>query len=656
VTATQDLQYTQEGAYLSVATPLGADTLLLRALHGEERLSGLFRFHLELAAQDANLSFEDVVGQSATISIALGEAGTRYLNGVVRRFYQAGTDARFTTYHAELVPWLWRLSLTSDSRIFQDQTVPEIVEAVFTAQGFTDYRLSLTRTYDSREYCVQYQETSLDFVTRLLEDEGIWFYFEHEDGSHTLVLADDASSHPACPGLPAAVRYQSGETGATSADAVAACTFEQQLAVGKYVVDDFNFETPANDLVQEQEAEGGDSAASLFEYPAGYGETTAGEQRVGLRLDGQRWARTLLRGEGFAHAFSAGHTFTLVGHEREAANTQWVLHRVTHHATLTDYRNRFEAFPGTAAFRPPRRTPRPRIAGTQTALVVGKAGEEIWTDEYGRVKVQFHWDRVGQQDEHSSCWVRVAQGWAGQGWGSIFIPRIGQEVVVAFLEGDPDRPLITGAVYNATQTVPYTLPDEGTKSTIKGNSSKGGGGNNEFRFEDKKDSEEVYLHAQKDLQIKVLNDQTTTVTQNRTTTVEEGNDSLTVSQGDRTVTVSTGNETHQVQGTRDLTVTGAETHTSQAGYEHTVTGDYKLTVSGNLTIEVAGSVTIKSAQSLQLNALQDLTAQAALNLTNKAGMAMNNEAGLSLTNKGTASHTVSSDGILTIRGSQILFG
>jgi type VI secretion system secreted protein VgrG len=656
MTATEQASYTQEGVYLSVATALGADKLLLLALHGEERLSGLFRFHLELAAQDANLSFEQVVGQSATVSITLAGGQTRYINGVIRRFYQAATDARFTTYRAELVPWLWRLALTTDSRIFQGQTVPEIVEAVFTGLGLTDYRLSLTKTYDSRDFCVQYQETALDFVTRLLEDEGIWFYFEHADGQHTLVLADDASSHPACPGLPANVRYRSGVAGDTNADAVATCTYEQRVAVGKYVVDDFSFETPENDLVQEQEAEGGDTAASRYEYPAGYTQTAAGEQRAGIRLESHRWDGTLLRGEGRGPAFSAGHTFNLVGHEREAVNTQWVLHRVAHQATLDHYGNRFEAFLGEVPFRPPRRTPRPRIAGTQTALVVGKAGEEIWTDQYGRVKVQFHWDREGQSDENSSCWVRVAQGWAGQSWGSLFIPRVGQEVVVTFLEGDPDRPLITGGVYNATQTVPYSLPDEGTKSTIKGNSSKGGGGFNEIRFEDKKDAEELYLRAQKDLQIQVLNDQTTTVKQNRSTTVQEGNDTLTVSQGNRTVKVSTGNETHEVQGTRDLTVSGAETHTSQAGYEHTVTGDFKLTVSGNLTIEVSGSVTIKSAQSLQLNAMQDLTAQAALNLTNKAGMAMNNEAGLSLTNKGTASQTVSTDGILTVRGSQIQFG
>ena len=307
---------------------------------------------------------------------------------------------------------------------------------------------------------------------------------------------------------------------------------------------------------------------------------------------------------------------------------------MTHQATVNRYSSRFEAFLGTVPFRPPRRTPRPRIAGTQTALVVGKQGEEIWTDQYGRITVQFHWDREGQLDENSSCWVRVAQGWAGQNWGSQFIPRVGHEVVVTFLEGDPDRPLITGAVYNASQTVPYALPDESTKSTIKSNSSKGGGGSNELRFEDKKGEEEVYVHAQKDLQVKVLNDETRTVTQNRTTTIEEGNDTLTVSQGNRTVTVSTGNETHDVQGTRDLTVTGAETHTSQAGYEHTVTGDFKLTVSGNLTIEVSGSVTVKSGQSMQLTSLQDLTAQATQNLTNKAGISMTNEAGVSSDQQG----------------------
>jgi type VI secretion system secreted protein VgrG len=234
---------------------------------------------------------------------------------------------------------------------------------------------------------------------------------------------------------------------------------------------------------------------------------------------------------------------------------------------------------------------------------VGKAGEEIWTDKYGRVKVQFHWDQLGTSDENSSCWIRVDYGWAGKQWGGIFLPRIGQEVLVSYLEGDPDRPLITGAVYNSEQTVPYTLPDEQTKSTVKSNSSKGGGGFNEIRFEDKKDSEELYFHAQKDQNIvvendrtkKVLHNETNTIKQDRSTTIQEGNDTYVVSKGNRTFKVETGNETYEVKGTRDLTATGNETHTNKANFTQDVSGNYTLKVTGNLTIEATGTISIKSS-------------------------------------------------------------
>jgi type VI secretion system secreted protein VgrG len=298
---------------------------------------------------------------------------------------------------------------------------------------------------------------------------------------------------------------------------------------------------------------------------------------------------------------------------------------------------------------------------------VGKSGEEIWTDAYGRIKVQFHWDQQGTNDENSSCWVRVAQAWAGQGWGSLFIPRIGQEVVVSFVNGDPDCPLVTGAVYNAQQTVPYTLPSEQTKSTIKSNSSKGGGGFNELRFEDKKDAEEVYLHAQKDLKVtvehdrttEVLNDATTTIKQNRSVTIQEANDTLVVAKGNRTVQVQTGDETHEVQGTRSVTVTGDETHTNQANLTHEVTGDCTWTISGNLTIDVQGNVTIqaggsltnKADGSLTNKAGGSLTNEAGTSLTNKAGTTLTNDAGTSLTNKAAVSLTSSGGASLSIGAS-----
>jgi type VI secretion system secreted protein VgrG len=360
----------------------------------------------------------------------------------------------------------------------------------------------------------------------------------------------------------------------------------------------------------------------------------------------------------------AGYKFSLTEHDRTDLNSTYVLQWVSLSATQEHYANSFTAFPATAVFRPCCMTPKPRITGAQTAIVVGKSGEEIWTDTYGRIKVQFHWDQEGTNDENSSCWVRVAQTWAGQGWGSLFIPRIGQEVVVSFLNGDPDCPLVTGAVYNAQQTVPYTLPDEQTRSTIKSNSSKGGGGFNELRFEDKKDAEEIFLHAQKDLTVtvqhdcttEVLNDATTTIKQNRSVTIQEANDTLVVEKGNRTLQVQTGHETHEVQGTRSVTVTGDETHTNQASLTYKVTGDCTWTITGNLTIDVQGNVTMQAGGSLTNKAGGSLTNDAGGSLTNKAGASLTNDAGASLTNKaaisltssGGASQSIGASGMVVI--------
>jgi type VI secretion system secreted protein VgrG len=345
------------------------------------------------------------------------------------------------------------------------------------------------------------------------------------------------------------------------------------------------------------------------------------------------------------------------------------LNWVSHQGSQESYSNAFEAFATTVTYRPPRKTPRPVISGSQTAIVVGKSGEEIWTDKYGRIKVQFHWDQVGKNDENSSCWIRVDQGWAGKSWGGIFLPRIGQEVIVSFLEGDPDRPLVIGAVYNAEQTVPYALPTDQTKSTIKTNTSKGGAGFNEIRFEDKKDSEEIFVHAQKDMNIKiehdrtknVLHDEVNIIKNSRTSTIQEADESLTVSKGNRTVKVDTGNETHEVKGTRTVTVTGDVTYTDKANFKRTVTGNYTLKVSGNLTIDVTGSVTIKSGTALSAEAGTSLTNKAGTSLTNqagtslanKAGLSLDNEAGTTMNNKASAMQTVDGGGMLTLKGGMV---
>jgi type VI secretion system secreted protein VgrG len=686
------MAWTQGNTYLSISTPLGADKLLLRSFAGEERISELFHFSLRMQSETLDLDFTQIVGKSATIGVLLTDGTKRYVNGIVSRFVQAGADQRFATYHAELVPWLWLCDLTADCQIFQNKSTPDIIKQVFTDLGFTDFKDSLTASYDPREYCVQYNETAFEFVSRLMEDEGIFYYFEHADGKHTLVLADDSVSAAAVPGA-ATVAFGT-YTNWEQQNLVTRCDLEQRVISGKFALDDFNFETPSTDLLSSVDSTVATNGSKrrIYEYPGGFLATAKGEARAKLRIEACEQPAKLLRGDGRCRAFLPGYKFTLEKHYRADANAAYVLAGVSHSATWEDYTNSFEAFPAAVPYRPPRRTRKPVIPSTQTALVVGKSGEEIWTDQYGRVKVQFHWDQKGKSDENSSCWIRVAHGWAGKSWGQMFLPRIGQEVVVSFLEGDPDRPLITGAVYNAEQTVPYALPGEQTKSTVKSSSSKGGSGFNELRFEDKAGSEEVFFHAQKDHNLVIENDrtkqvkhdETNTITNNRTTTVSKGNESLTVSKGNRTVKVDTGNESHEVKGTRSVKVTGDETHDDAAKFTHTVKGDYALTINGKLTITVDGDITLKSTGgNITTEASQaysnksgttfsneagtamsnkagtsltnkssggDLTNDSAMNLTNKAGMSMTNEAQISLTNKASASQTVDGGGMLTVKG------
>jgi len=637
--------YAQENTILAVSTPLGADAVYLTALRGEERISGLFRFELDLASPDRALDFAAIVGQGVTVTIRLSGGGSRYLHGVVTRFRQAGSvqdtgGQPQTIYRAEVHPWLWFLTRTSDSRIFQEKSVPDIVKQVFDDLGFSDHKAELTGTYAPREYCVQYQETAFDFVSRLLEEEGIHYYFTHEDGKHTLVLADDSAGNPPCPEL--AEARSTGPMGGSTQDedAIVECELAQEVVAGAFAQTDYSFQTPSTSLLSE--AAGEDPKLALFEYPGGYADKGAGDALATRRIEAEEANAKRLSGRSLCRTFTSGHTFKLLEHARDDANGEYLLASVVHTADNDEYRNSFEAIPKAVPYRPPRLTPRPVIPGAQTALVVGKSGEEIWTDEHGRIKAQFHWDRLGKKDENSSCWIRVAQGWSGQGFGIFFLPRIGQEVVVSFLGGDPDRPLVTGSVYNAEQTVPYALPGEQTKSTMLSRSSKEGAAGNELRFEDKKDSEELYMHAQKDMVVEVENDwtisvthdqtvgidndqsvtvgndQTISVTKNRTVTVEEGDQTLTVSKGNRTVDVSKGNETHSVKGTRDLAIDGAESHTNKADFIHEVKGNYILKVKGNLTIE-AKAVTIKSEKAMTLKSGDALKGEAAADLTLKGG-------------------------------------
>lgn len=671
---------TQTGSHLAVTTPAGDDVLILRGFNGQEGLSMPFHFTLEMVSTQSDVDFSKIVGKAATVQVIGASDSTRYISGLITRFVHAGTTSRFTHYIADLRPWFWMLTLTSDRRIYQTKSAVDIVKAIFDELGFTDYKDSTTGTYTARDYCVQYGETAFDFVSRLLDEEGIHYYFEHEDGKHTLVLADDADAHQPIEG-PTAIMYKTSGAMIEDADVVTRAQFEQHVVTGKYTVDDYEFTTPATDLVTT--ATGTDGTLEMHEYPAGHSKKDAGDAIAKIRIEAAEVEGKVLSGASTVRNFTPGCTFSLTDHERAEVNQKYLIRSVTHMATIDEYTNSFDAIPATVPYRPRSGAPKPRIYSAQTAVVVGKSGEEIYTDKYGRIKVQFHWDRKGTNDENSSCWVRVAQGWAGKSWGTMFTPRVGMEVIISFLDGDPDRPICTGTVYNATQVLPYTLPDEATKSTTKTNSSKGGGGFNEIRFEDKKDSEELFIQAQKDMKVDVLNDRTTTVKNNDTTTVtkdravtvSEGNDTYTVSKGKRTLAVTEGDEAHTVGGKRGVDVTGDEKHTNAAKFTHEVTGDYTLKISGNLTIESSGSISIKSGTTfaneagtalsskagtdLSIEATAGLKAkgatvatEASTTLTNK-GVSITNDASAELNNKSGGMQTVQAGAILTVKGAMV---
>jgi type VI secretion system secreted protein VgrG len=618
--------FSQANRRLRIETPLGTDALLITALGGTEAISSLFSFQAELLGHDEHADFDAIVGQNVTISIA-ASGGRRFLNGIVSRFSQSGTVGDHARYHAEIVPWTWFLTRTTDCRIFQEKSVPDIVRQIFGEYGFTDFRFRLTGTYDTWEYCVQYRETDYNFIARLLEEEGIFFFFEHENGKHTLVLADSPRALQPCPVL-SSVRFMQQQTATTEEeDVVTWFTKEQEVRAGRWSATDYNFETPSLDL--SASATGSDPRGyEIYDFPTGAMTRDRSDRLVRARQQEEDASRIVFRGSGYARSFTPGFQFTMRAQGQNGGTTfdgRYLLTGVHHRASesygpgapgAVSYQNEFECIDATVQLRPSRRTRKPVIYSVQTAEVVGPSSEEIFVDNYGRVKVQFHWDREGHRDENSSCWIRVSQGWAGKNWGMVHLPRVGQEVVVAFLEGDPDQPIVVGRVYNGENMPPYDLPAHKTQSGVKSRSTPGGSPDNfnEIRFEDKKGSEQLYIHAERTLTTVVEGSEShsvggsrsTTVGQdetlvvkkgNRTTTLEEGNDSLTITKGNRDTDISQGNDTLFVaQGNIEIGAPAGAYHVTSKTV--LIEGSEKITLScggSSITIE-PGKISISSPQ------------------------------------------------------------
>ena len=660
---------TQAGRPIRVASDLGTDALLLERIQGEEALSTPFRFTLDLLS-DRSIDPASMLRKPLGVVFDLSDGSARHVHGRVSRFALVGKHGALSAYRAEVVPAFWFATLASDWRIFQDKTVKEIVEHVLQGASVPDFEWRLSGNYKKREYCVQFGETNLAFVSRLLEEEGIYYYFVHEQGRHVMVMGDAPSGFEDCPG-PQPIRV-TGQPPATAGapDVVLELAREASVHTAAFALRDFDYLAPAQPVEASMDGQG----EARYEYPGGFKTRGDGDRYARIRMEEQEALRQTVTGRGLARALFAGGKFAVSEHFQREANRKYVAVSVRHQGHVTGYRagetvgaqyeNAFVAIPDDAAYRPPRRTPKPQVRGAQTALVVGKSGEEIWVDAHGRVKVKFHWDRAPGKDEKSSCWVRVASSWAGKGWGALQLPRVGQEVVVEFLDGDPDRPLIIGSVYNATQTPPYAPGSTPWMSGLRTRSTKQGGDKtySELAFSDEKGKERVLLHAERDLALEVENDETHTVGHDRKVTVKsndariisEGNDDLTVEKGNHTVSVAKGHATVNVDtGNHVLNIKkGNRQAAIDTGNDEVVlkTGNQTVTAKvGNITTKAAaGKVTIEALQGIELKVGQSKITidQSGITIT---GMMVKLDGKVQTSVNGTMTE-VKASGILTVKG------
>jgi type VI secretion system secreted protein VgrG len=556
------------------------DALQFRSVSAREEMSRLYEFNvMALSEGDAVIDTGALLGTDAVVTIQTGHDGPRYLHGMVARAGLESSSGSLVAWRLQLRPWLWKLTRRADTRIFQNMTVEAIIKKVF--ENYTgDVVFELQGAFAPRVYCVQYRETDFNFVCRLLEEEGMYFFHRHTRDKHTLVICNAMTSHADVPGY-ASIKYRDSQDQMTDLEAITEWRHTHELTTGKVVLTDYDFLKPATSLLVDHSSTQTTAPAALehYDYPGLYTEKDRGRNLARVRM--QELDAHVLRVSGATTtvpALCVGYRFALQDHVLASENTDHVVLSTHIEAQYAGYESgqgenqfhcRFSAMRYAHVYRPDRSTPKPVIPGPQTAVVVGPSGEEIYTDEHGRVKVQFHWDRLGTNDDNSSCWLRVASQWAGKAWGMISLPRIGQEVVVDFLEGDPDQPLVTSRVYNAVQVPPYALPDNKTVSTIKSQSSKGGttANANELRFEDKKDSEYIWFQAEKDMRHLVKHNSNTWIKANEHRIIG-------------------GNFTEKIHGKQQVTVDGLSNQLTK--------GDHNVTTDANMQLEAVGKFTLWS--------------------------------------------------------------
>jgi type VI secretion system secreted protein VgrG len=614
---------TQDNVYLTITTALGSDQIFLREFKGTESLSGLFAFDLDLyipytvSSSGSNLDLSTLVETEATITICINKK-KRYFHGIITEVTQGGTflhgedqTSEATYFHAKLRPKMWLMTLTEQCRIFQKKTVIEIIKSVLSDHSIDVQDNTSTAGTTQTDFCVQYNESDFNFVLRLMEEEGIAYYFKHADGSHTLTLMDESQPYQALEDAdfstlkvsPYPERPLSGDFSLYN------LRFSEQVVPSKHTFTDYDFEKPETALKVESQGTG--DLREFYHYPGRYTLQDRGTSLSDIRMAALEFPKNSLNAQSDIHMVEVGYTFTLSDEvakglvRNDLGNKDFTIFAIQHQARLElldktkrfspdsafdlTYDNHLTFYKKETPYRPSKTARIPKIYGTQTATVSGKSGEEIWTDDYGRIMVKFHWDLSETQDDEVSCFVRVAQSWADKNWGAFFIPRVGQEVIVTFLNGDPDKPLVTGCVYNATNMPPYG-PDMAVKSGFKTNSSKGGGGFNELHFDDTKDSENFFMQAQKDMTTLILDGQRTTTIQGTKSAghdilkIVEGKRDTTLSKGDDFLTLASGSRTTKISD--DLNLTIGKSATVKVGK------DGMITVDGSLTLNITKDLTI----------------------------------------------------------------
>lgn len=699
---------------VELKTPLPDDTLRLKHFRGREELGRPFQYDLELVSRDHNIQFSKLIGE--TVEARLYVRGKwRIFTGIVNRFSQtsSGQDKNLAFYRATLVPTLWLLTRGSDCRIFlphmfdnNAMSADGIIKMVLGEFGVEFNADGLSATYPKREYCVQYRETHFNFISRLMEEEGIYYFFTHKDGKHVMHLADSRAAHNPNDGF-AEIPYRQASGGTPMAESITDCSLHQEIQPGTCVLSDYDFTVPKKDLVVPADATADWGHAkqrhAVYDFPGGYESREFGEHYARVRIDELQAQVETLRAETDARGVEVGRTFKLKSHPRAPLNREYLITSATYRIDAEQlesgggggpddaiFRCAFAAMSVDVPFRPARLTPRPVIRGPQTAIVVGKKGDEIHTDEYGRVKVHFHWDRWQDYDEKCGIFIRVAQEWAGKNWGAIFTPRVQQEVVVDFLEGDPDRPLITGRVYNGDHKPPYELPTHATRSTIKTNSSKGSEGFNELRFEDKKGEEQIFIHAEKNKDERVKNnsmewigndrhlivkrDQVEQVERDRAETIKR--DHIEKIERDHSLLIK-GKEAIEVTGSRSLKVTGALIEEFKDNHSEVTTKDHYIKAD-NICIEALTNITIKVGQTsialesdgikistqgkIEVESLDktefktkagDFKVESMMNTSIKGTLQLNLEGTVQAEMKGTMA-TVKGDAMTTVKGGIVM--